>query len=267
MIHKSPSYGLNSKYKRGEKEVKYYALERKENKADLYIFGAITSYPWRDKDRDAYGIVQELAELDTDELNVHINSNGGAVSEGLAIYNVLKNSKAKVTTYCDGFACSAASVIFMAGNKRIMNSASLLMVHNAWTYGEGNAAELRKQADDLETITQASVNAYMNCVTITEDEVKKMMDEETWITAEKAVEYGFATSVYEDEEEGISQSAQMSIRNKILSVSNLEAESINLGEILKVDSDEIARKVVELLEKKEEKTSTGWSAFFNGGKK
>ena len=82
--------------------------------------------------------------MDTDEIEVHINSNGGAVSEGLAIYNVLKNSKAKVTTYCDGFACSPASVIFMAGDERVMNGASLLMIHDAWTYGQGNAAELRK---------------------------------------------------------------------------------------------------------------------------
>ena len=139
--------------------MKYYALEKKENKAELYVFGSITAHPWREKDKDAYGLVKELSELEADEIDVHINSNGGAVSEGLAIYNVLKNNKAKVTTYCDGFACSAASVIFMAGDERVMNSASLLMIHNAWTYGEGDAAELRKQADDLETITQASVNA------------------------------------------------------------------------------------------------------------
>ncbi len=194
--------------------MKYYALEKKDSKAELYIFGTITTYPWREKDKDAYGIVKELSELDTittypwrekdkdaygivkelseldaDEIEVHINSSGGAVSEGLAIYNVLKNSKAKVTTYCDGFACSAASVIFMAGDERVMNGASLLMIHNAWTYGQGNAAELRKQADDLDTITQASVKAYMNRVSITEDEVKKMLDEETWIDADKAVEY------------------------------------------------------------------------------
>lgn len=137
--------------------MKYYALEKKDSKAELYIFGTITAYPWREKDKDAYGIVKELSELDTDEIEVHINSSGGAVSEGLAIYNVLKNSKAKVTTYCDGFACSAASVVFMAGDERVMNGASLLMIHNAWTYGQGNAAELRKQADDLDTITQASV--------------------------------------------------------------------------------------------------------------
>ena len=78
--------------------MKYYALEKKENKAELYVFGSITAHPWREKDKDAYGLVKELSELEADEIDVHINSNGGAVSEGLAIYNVLKNNKAKVTT-------------------------------------------------------------------------------------------------------------------------------------------------------------------------
>ena len=109
------------------------------------------------------------------------------MAEGLAIYNTLKNSKMKVTTYCDGFACSAASVIFMAGDERIMNEASLLMIHNAWSYGYGNANELRKQADDLDKITKASINAYMSRVSITEEELKQKMDEESWITAEEAV--------------------------------------------------------------------------------
>ena len=105
---------------------KYYCLEVSQEAADLYIFGDITARPWDEKDKDAYGIVKELQALETDKVNVHINSYGGDVSEGLAIYNVLKNSKAKVTTYCDGFACSAASVIFMAGEDRVMNSASLV---------------------------------------------------------------------------------------------------------------------------------------------
>ena len=81
---------------------KYYALESSGNEADLYIFGDITTWPWDEKDRDAYGIVKELRSLEADKLNVHINSYGGDVSEGLAIYNVLKNSQMKVTTLCDG---------------------------------------------------------------------------------------------------------------------------------------------------------------------
>ena len=78
---------------------KYYLLEQGNKKADLYIFGSISSYPWREKDKDAYGIVKELQEPEADEIRVHINSTGGSVAEGLAIYNVLKNSSAKIVTY------------------------------------------------------------------------------------------------------------------------------------------------------------------------
>lgn len=174
---------------------KYYALETSGREADIYIFGDITSWEWLENDVSSYTLSKELQGLDVDIINVHINSYGGEVAEGLAIYNTLKNHPAKVKTYCDGFACSIASVIFMAGDERIMNEASLLMIHNAWTSISGNAAELRKQADDLETITQASMAAYMSRVNITEDELKALLDAETWLLPSEALEKGFATSI------------------------------------------------------------------------
>lgn len=252
---------------------KYYALEKNGKTADLYIFGDITSWPWLEKDRDAYGIVKELNQLDSDEINVHINSYGGEVAEGLAIYNTLKNSNMKVTTYCDGFACSAASVIFMAGDERVMNSASLLMIHNAWSYGRGDANDFRKQAEDLDKITQASVNAYMSRVWLSEEELKAKMDEESWITAEEAVTDGFATKVLETEDDKANQSAFTVVRERLL---NPMAELEEIAPVQEYpDVNEIAEKVVEKLapllnDKKEhnKKTENGasWSTFFNGGK-
>ncbi len=246
---------------------RYYSLETSGTEADLYIFGDITSYRWREKDKDAYGIVKELEELDVDTVNVHINSCGGDVSEGLAIFNTLKNKGVKVITYCDGFACSAASVVFMAGDERIMNSASLLMIHNPWTWTRGNAKEFRKQADDLDKIAQASVNAYMARVTISEEELKKLLDDESWLNAEDAKEYGFATKVLEQDEEAVRQSAMVTIRNKILSYA--EPEQVHgAGEEL---GNKIAEKVIQgiatILEKATEEKAqppkSGWSAFFN----
>lgn len=174
---------------------KYYALETNGKEADIYIFGDITSWEWLESDVSSYTLSKELQGLDIDTINVHINSYGGEVAEGLAIYNVLRQHKAKVKTYCDGFACSAASVVFMAGDERIMSNASLLMIHNAWCYTAGNANQLRKDADDLDTITQASINAYMNSVGITEDKLKELLDEETWLLPSEALEMGFATSI------------------------------------------------------------------------
>lgn len=247
---------------------KYYSLEAKENgPAELYIFGDITSWPWLEGDVSAISIVKELQSLEADAINVHINSYGGEVAEGLAIYNTLKNSEMKVTTICDGFACSAASVIFMAGEERVINESSLLMIHNAWTYAKGNAEELRKQAEDLEKITQASVNAYVNRAKISEEEIKKLMDEETWITAEEAVEYGLATRTEKEEDPGVSQSAFQSIRKRVLAT---PAEQQMTEKSVERVADLLVQKLIPLFKedtkkKSRKEDSTGWGAFFNGG--
>ena len=102
---------------------RYYSLETEGEKADLYIYGDITSWPWLQSDVSAYLLSKKLEELkDVSEIDVYINSYGGEVAEGLAIYNALKRHKAKVVTHCDGFACSISSVIFMAGDERVMSN-------------------------------------------------------------------------------------------------------------------------------------------------
>lgn len=196
---------------------KYYNLETEGTKAALYIYGDITSWPWLESDVSSYNLSKQLEQLgDVDEIDVYINSYGGEVAEGLAIYNALKRHKAKVTTWCDGFACSIASVIFMAGDTRIMSNASLLMIHNAWTRVSGNANELRKQADDLDTITQASINAYMEKVNISEEELKELLDEEKWLSPQEALGKGFATMISGiDTSQKPSQSAMMYIMEKV----------------------------------------------------
>lgn len=187
---------------------RYYSMEKVGQEATINIYGDIGKDFWGDG-VGADDLKKEIDELkDVSKINVYINSYGGVVSEGLAIYNALKRHQAKVVTYCDGFAASIASVIFMAGDERIMNDSSLLMIHNAWTYAEGNAEELRKMADDLEKITQASINAYKAHSTLSEEEIKNLMDNETWILPEEALEYGFATSVEKTEKKGASQNAK-----------------------------------------------------------
>ena len=187
---------------------KYFALEKANQTATINIYGDITSFPWSEGDTSAVNLSRQLEELgDVSQIDVYINSYGGEVAEGLAIYNALRRHKAKVTTYCDGFACSIASVIFMAGDERVMNEASLLMIHNAWTWAAGNASELRKQADDLEVITQASVEAYKAHSSLSEEEIKALMDNETWILPADALSYGFATRIDKTENEHASQNA------------------------------------------------------------
>lgn len=198
---------------------KYFQLTQNNNEVDIQIYGDITSWEWLESDVSSYTLSKQIEALECDQINVYINSYGGEVAEGLAIYNQLKRHKAKVKTVCDGFACSAASVVFMAGDERIMSTASLLMIHNAWTRVKGNSKELRKQADDLDKITQASVNAYMQEINITEEELKQMLDDETWITPQEAIEKGFITAIVNEKEaEEVSQSVKKSLIKMIKEV-------------------------------------------------
>ena len=174
---------------------RYYQMEVAGSEADIDIYGDITSWPWVDSDVSSANLSAQLADLDVDVINVNINSYGGEVAEGLAIYNALKRHKAKVRTRCDGFACSIASVIFMAGDERIMNEASLLMIHNAFSFAEGDANALRKMADDLDLVTSQSKKIYLANSNIDEAALTELMDKETFIDPKEALEMGFATSV------------------------------------------------------------------------
>ena len=220
---------------------KYYQFIKNENSTDLYIYGDITSQPYFEGEVSASTIIEELNNIDSDELNVYISSYGGECKEGLAIYSALKRHKAKVTTYCDGFACSIASVIFMAGDERIMDKGSLLMIHNAWSSMQGNAEELRKQADTLDIITQSSINAYMEHLNISEKELKKLLDEETWLDCYKSLEMGFATKIVESKPHSYSyQSAKDTILKMIKGNEVLQMQEPNQA----IEVDEVKEEVV-----------------------
>lgn len=191
---------------------KYFSLNRNNNELVVNIYGDVSSY----SEDVGNTLAKEIISSDAEFITVNINSYGGEVAIGLAVYNALVNHKAKVTTHVNGFACSIASVIFMAGDERIMDDASLLMIHNAWTFTSGNADELRKQADDLEIITEASVKAYLSRINIDEDELREMMKDETWISPEDAVEKSFATSIKKVNEQNPSQSARLKVQEIIL---------------------------------------------------
>lgn len=177
----------------------FFQLVTAGNIAELYIYGDISAYPQEDGVSAASLSMQLAALQGVSQINVYINSYGGDVSEGVAIYNALKRHSAKIVTYCDGMACSIASVIFMAGDERIMCNPSFLMIHDAWTYAAGNADDFRKAADDLDVITTASISAYMAHCKISEQELREKMKAETWLTHTEALEMGFATGIMDAE--------------------------------------------------------------------
>lgn len=178
-------------------------VDSKDNTATLTMYGDITSWVWDEADTCSVDVAKALNALPSNvtDLCVRINSYGGEVAEGLAIYNALKASGKRVTTVCDGFACSIASVIFAAGERRIMHEASALMIHNPWTVVRGNPDQLRKEADDLDKIAKLSRAAYASVTSLEDDEINRMMDEETWITPEEALDMGFATEIEEESAE------------------------------------------------------------------
>ncbi len=218
------------------KERFYQLTNVSEDSATLYIYGDITSIKWFENDVCVYDLAKEIGDLNGKALTVRINSYGGEVAEGLAIYNLLKSYPGEVTTICDGFACSAASVVFMAGAKRIMPRSSLLMIHNAWTWASGDADDLRKAADDLEKITQPSVEIYTSVSNLDADEIKSMMDAETWIDADEALDFGFATEISEE-------AAMQSLEDGILAKTVFK-------------NKQLEKKIKEL--EKAEPVKTGW---------
>ena len=172
--------------------------EAKNDSAEMYIDGDIVTDEWEDSDTSAAGFRDALKSLgDVKNINLHINSPGGSVFEGIAIYNMLKQNPAHVNVYVDGLAASIASVIAMSGDAIFMPSNAMMMIHNPWTMAVGNADELRKQADDLDQITKSSVQTYLEKAgnKLDEKTLKQLMDDETWLTAQEAVDYGLADEV------------------------------------------------------------------------
>ncbi len=127
--------------------------------AEILIYGDIGESYWEET-VSAANFVRELAEVDAEQITVRINSIGGSVPDGLAIFNALRRHRAHVTTEVDGMAFSIASLIAMAGDTVQMASNAMLMIHAPWTYANGNSAELREKADELDTWATAMSTSY-----------------------------------------------------------------------------------------------------------
>lgn len=192
---------------------KYYAIQKAEKQADIYIFGDITSWPLLESDVSAYNVVQDIKDLDVDQIDVHINSYGGEVAEGWAMYNALKQHPAKVVTHGDGFVASAALYPFMAGDERLASTTSAYYFHHVISGGYGYADELRKVADDAEKLNEIGRQAFTTNTDLTDEEVKALEDDETWLSPQEAFEMGIATSLVNERQ---NVSATQSIRKEIM---------------------------------------------------
>jgi ATP-dependent Clp endopeptidase proteolytic subunit ClpP len=159
----------------------------------LLIFDEIGFWGVQAKD-----FVSDLSKVQAKTLNVEINSPGGDVFAGLAIYNALKSSGKEIVVKVMGVAASAASLIAMAGDKIVMPKNSFMMIHNPWSFAMGNADELREQADVLDKIGDSLLKTYASRTGKDEAEIAEMLAKDTWMTADEALALGFATEVVED---------------------------------------------------------------------
>lgn len=162
--------------------------------ADLYFYGDIVSDwwgAWTDSDQYPEAIRDFLKEQDGKNLNIYINSGGGSVFAGIAIYNMLMRHKGFKTVYVDGMAASIASVIALAGDRVIVPSNAFLMIHKPWAACTGNADDCRKMAADLDAIETGIINVYKEHLAEGADieDIQTMVTEETWLNGEEAAKY------------------------------------------------------------------------------
>ena len=241
-----------------------------ESETELYIYGDIRKkdiierwFDLEDPERtDAFSLKDALAMVDTPNLTVRINSYGGSVSEGLAIYSLLSEFKGHLKTIVDGFACSAASVIFMAGQERVVPENGLLMIHNAWTEARGDSNAMRKVAEDLEKITQPSLNIYVNKTNLSEEEIKEKMDKEEWITSQEAYEWGFSTTQTRKDDAMQSLEADF-VYNLVMKNKELQKTiEEKAKEIAEKTQDSSIEKTKNNLEQNQIK-GDAWTSFFN----
>lgn len=155
---------------------------------------------WYGNGVTAKRIAAALRSIGDGDVIVNINSPGGDFFEGLAIYNLLRDHPGNVTVKVLGMAASAASVIAMAGNDILMARASFLMMHNTWVLAAGDRHSLREVADWLEPFDQAAISIYAARTGISEKELGKMLDLETWIGGQAAIDKGFADDLLASDE-------------------------------------------------------------------
>ncbi|GHJ11207.1 hypothetical protein TPA0907_55740 [Micromonospora humidisoli] len=172
---------------------------------DVYVYDTLGG--WFGLTADDF--VRDVAALDVTELRLHINSPGGDVSEGVAIANVLRQHKARVVVYVDGMAASAASVVAMAGDEIVMGVGSQMMIHDAWGMCVGNADEMSKAAEMLDSTSNALASTYAARTGDTAEQWRARMREETWYTADEAVAAGLADRVATEADNGSATGEQI----------------------------------------------------------
>lgn len=167
---------------------------------ELVLYGEISDLTWFGDEVTPKNFDTELKALGAiSTLNVRINSPGGDVFAGQAIYSMLKRLDAQVNVYVDGVAASVASLIAMAGNRVIMPKNAMMMIHNPWGSCRGDSKKMRKTAEVLDKVGESVITTYMDKTGKSKEEILAIMDAETWLTAQECIDAGFADEIEDTE--------------------------------------------------------------------
>ena len=165
---------------------------------ELIFNGPISDETWWGDEITPSLFRDELAKI-SGNLTVWLNSPGGDCFAASQIYTMLRNHKGRITVKIDGIAASAASVVAMAGDETFIAPTAMLMIHNPMTFAAGNKTDMEKAIELLEEVKESIINAYARKTTLSRNKISKLMDDETWMNAEKALQLGFADGILFDE--------------------------------------------------------------------
>lgn len=179
---------------------KFWNFIKNEDTSDTeLIFNApISEETWWGDEITPALFRDELSKV-SGNLTVWLNSPGGDVFAASQIYTMLRNHNGKVTVKIDGLAASAASVVAMAGDETLISPTGMIMIHNPMTYASGNKSDMEQAIRLLDEVKESIINAYARKTKLSRNKISRLMDEETWFNAEKALQLGFADGILFDE--------------------------------------------------------------------
>jgi len=223
---------------------KWYNIQNKaDNSADIYIFDEIGTYGVTAQD-----FISEIKGLKDMPINLRINSLGGDVFDGMAMYNVIKRRESKTTVYIEGIAASIATIIALGADEVVMAENSLFMIHNAWGGASGEAKDMRKTAETLEKITSELTDIYVKKTGLSYDAVAQMMDEETWLNAEEAYKLRFIDT--------ISDSIKVAAKYDVSKFKNITQEEIKNKLSININNKKMTNELKEWFNSKVEEIVT-----------
>ena len=250
------------------KQLKFWNVMKndEEKSAELILYGSIGSDEYWDDISDK-AFKQDIENLgDVENITLHINSPGGSVFSAVAIANTLKNHKAKITANIDGLAASAATIITSACDTVRMPKNALFMVHNPITFAYGNNQDMQKTLEMLNKVKNSIIETYLNKAKTDKETLSELMDNETWMSAEEAKEYGFVDEILDESVEKEVVENKLIINNMAFDISrfknfkekkNQEPRVINISVNSTGSPEEISDKFRDILNSTENQKNEG----------